>query len=248
MLALMDHLLPIAATFVLAGIVKGVIGLGLPTVSMGLLGLFMLPAEAAGLLLIPSFVTNLWQLFAGPGVGPLLKRLWTLLAGIAVGTLAGAGLIAGTGGHAATAGLGAALMLYAVVGLANLKLHISPRAERWASPLVGLTTGLITGATGTFVIPAVPYINALGLPRDDLVQALGLAFTMSTIALAAGLAWHGALPAGLAGTSLIALVPALAGMWLGGWIRRRVSAPLFRRIFFLGLLVLGAELPWHGLA
>ena len=248
MLSLMDHLLPIAAIFVLAGIVKGVIGLGLPTVSMGLLGLLMPPAEAATLLLIPSFVTNLWQLLAGPGFRPLLERLWTLLAGIAVGTLAGAGLIAGTGGHTATAGLGAALMLYAVVGLANLKLHIPPRAEPWASPLVGLTTGLITGATGTFVIPAVPYLNALGLARDDLVQALGLSFTVSTIALAAGLAWHGALPAGLAGTSLIALVPALAGMWFGGWIRRRVSAPLFRRIFFVGLLALGAELLWHGLA
>jgi uncharacterized membrane protein YfcA len=244
----MDHLLPITATFVLAGVVKGVIGLGLPTVAMGLLGLVMLPAEAAALLLIPSFVTNVWQLLAGPRFQPLLIRLRTLLAGTAIGTLAGAGLIAGTVGHAATAGLGAALMLYAAVGLANLTLRVPPRAERWASPLVGLATGLITGATGTFVIPAVPYLNALGLPRDDLVQALGLSFTVSTVALAAGLAWHGALPAGLAGTSLIALVPALAGMWLGGWIRHRVSAPLFRRIFFLGLLALGAELLWHGLA
>lgn len=244
----MDHLFPITATFVLAGIVKGIIGLGLPTVSMGLLGLFMLPAEAAALLLIPSFVTNIWQLLAGPQFWPLLVRLRTLLAGIAVGTVAGAGLIAGTGGHAVTAGLGAALLLYAAVGLANLSLRISPHAERWASPLVGLATGLITGATGTFVIPAVPYVNALGLPRDDLVQALGLAFTTSTIALAAGLAWHGALPAGLAGTSLVALAPALAGMWLGGWIRRRVSAAIFRRGFFIGLLVLGAELLWRGLA
>ena len=244
----MDHLLPITATFVLAGIVKGVVGLGLPTIAMGLLGLFMLPAQAAALLLIPSFVTNVWQLMAGPRFWPLLTRLRTLLAGVAIGTVAGAGLIAGAGGHAATAGLGAALMLYAVVGLANLPLHVPVRAERWANPLVGLATGLITGATGTFVIPAVPYINALGLARDDLVQALGLSFTVSTVALAVGLAWHGALPAGLAGSSLIALVPALAGMWLGGWLRRRVSAPLFRRIFLVGLLLLGAELLWHGLA
>ena len=52
----------VIATFMLAGTVKGVIGLGLPTVAMGLLGLAMLPAQAAALLIIPSTVTNLWQL------------------------------------------------------------------------------------------------------------------------------------------------------------------------------------------
>jgi uncharacterized membrane protein YfcA len=47
--------------FLLAGFVKGVIGLGLPTVSMGLLTLVMAPAKAASLLIVPSFVTNVWQ-------------------------------------------------------------------------------------------------------------------------------------------------------------------------------------------
>ncbi|MDR6287867.1 putative membrane protein YfcA [Inquilinus ginsengisoli] len=69
-------LLPIALTFLLAGFVKGVLGLGLPTVAMGLLGLAMAPAQAAALLVVPSLVTNLWQLFAGPRFGGLLRRLW----------------------------------------------------------------------------------------------------------------------------------------------------------------------------
>ena len=51
----------ITFTFLLAGFVKGVIGLGLPTVAVGLLGLVMPPAEAAALLVVPSMVTNLWQ-------------------------------------------------------------------------------------------------------------------------------------------------------------------------------------------
>ena len=56
----------VVATFVVAGFVKGVTGMGLPTVAMGVLGTLMLPAQAAALLLLPSFVTNVWQLFAGP--------------------------------------------------------------------------------------------------------------------------------------------------------------------------------------
>ena len=46
---------------------------------------------------------------------------------------------------------------------------------------------------------------------------------------------------------MLALVPALAGMVLGGWLRARVQPETFRLIFFAGLLVLGGELFWRGL-
>ncbi|MCI0756560.1 sulfite exporter TauE/SafE family protein [Teichococcus vastitatis] len=237
----------IAGTFLLAGVVKGVIGLGLPTVAMGLLGLVMPPVQAAALLLVPSLVTNLWQLLAGPRFGALLRRLRGMMLGIALGTVAGSGLIAGPATGAATTALGLALAAYAVVGLFGPALRVPPRAEPWAGPVLGAVTGVVTGATGVFVIPAVPYLAALGLARDDLVQALGLSFTVSTLALAAGLFWHDALPLQAAGASLLALVPALAGMALGGWLRARVRPGTFRLCFFLGLLALGGELAWRGL-
>jgi uncharacterized membrane protein YfcA len=243
---ILPHLLSIAFTFLLAGLVKGVIGLGLPTVAMGLLGLVMPPAQAAALLVVPSLVTNLWQLLSGPRFGALLVRLQGMMFGICLGTWGGSGLLAAGTTHFATPALGAALMVYAAVGLTKLQLRVPHRMELWAGPLVGAATGLVTGATGVFVIPAVPYLGALGLERNDLVQALGLSFTVSTLALAAGLAWHGALPAGAAGASLLALVPALAGMAFGGWLRGRVRASTFRMCFFLGLLVLGGELIWRG--
>jgi hypothetical protein len=85
----MDALVLIAgftlATFLLAGFVKGVIGLGLPTIGMGLLAVVMAPAQAAALLVVPSFVTNVWQLALGPGIGSLLRRLWPMLLGICLG-------------------------------------------------------------------------------------------------------------------------------------------------------------------
>jgi uncharacterized protein len=149
--------------------------------------------------------------------------------------------------HAATAALGGTLVLYGIVGLLKPRLRVPPRWEGWAGPLVGVATGLVTGATGVFVIPAVPYLGSLGLDQDDLVQALGLSFTMSTLALAAGLAWHGALPLAATGTSLLAVLPALAGMALGGWLRARARPETFRVCFFVGLLVLGGELFWRGL-
>ena len=235
-------------TFVLAGLVKGVIGMGLPTVAMGLLATAMPPAEAAALLVIPSLVTNLWQLLAGPAFAALARRLWTMMAGVAVGTVAGAGILVGNVAGLASVGLGIALVVYAVVGLAGVKMALARRHEAWLAPVVGVATGLVTGATGVFVLPAVPYLQAIGLEKEELVQALGLSFTVSTVALALGLLRVDAWQAGSIWLSLLALAPALGGMWAGQVLRLRILAPTFRRVFFAGLLVLGLYLTLRSFA
>ena len=109
----------IGATFLLAGLVKGVIGMGLPTVAMGLLALALPPAEAAAILVVPSLVTNVWQLLAGPRFAALARRLWPMMAAVLLGTIAGAGVLAGNVAGLAKIGLGIALIVYAVVGLAG---------------------------------------------------------------------------------------------------------------------------------
>ena len=234
--------LVILLTFLLAGAIKGVIGLGLPTVAVGLLSLVMTPVEAASLLVVPSLVTNIWQLALGPSLRPLIHRLGPMMVGICLGTLAGTGLLTSTSAGEATTALGIALVVYAVLGLTSRRFAVPAGNERWLGPAIGAATGLVTAATGVFVIPAVPYLQALGFDKDDLVQALGLSFTVSTIALAASLAHEGVLGAAGAGASFLALLPALAGMGLGQWIRGRVSAETFRRCFFVGLLLLGLHL------
>lgn len=228
--------------FLLAGAVKGIVGLGLPTVAVGLLGIAMAPREAAALIVIPSLLTNAWQLATGPGVRDLWRRLWPMLAAIVAGTLAGGALLPPGSAAGAGAALGGALVLYAASGLAAFRLDVPPHAQRYAGPLVGLATGAITATTGVSVMPVVPYLGGLRLERDALVQALGLAFTASTCALAAALLLAGQLQPHAAGLSLYALAPAMLGMWLGQHLRSRIRPALFRRCFFVGLLGLGLHL------
>ena len=244
---LVSYLPLILATFLLAGLVKGVVGLGLPTISVGLLGLVMPPMQAAALLLVPSMVTNIWQLADGRNPWPMLRRLWPMLLGIVLGTLLLGGWLRGRDLAQASQWLGMALVLYAGLGLLAVRFHVRPAQEAWLAPLIGAATGALTALTGVFVIPAVPYLQAIGLEKDELVQALGLSFSVSTLALAASLGQRGELlqPA-LLGLSLLALVPALLGMAGGQWLRRRISAQLFKRCFFIGLLLLGAELSLRG--
>lgn len=239
------HVLVVALTFFVAGFVKGVAGMGLPTVAMGVLSAIMSPVSAASLLVIPSFVTNFWQLFTGPNFVALLKRFWVMMLGIMIGTLAGSWLLTSTNTVYASVGLGATLIVYAVHGLFARPLAVPARLEHPLSPVIGLTTGLINGGTGVFTLPAVPYLQALGLSKDDLIQALGLSFTVSTIALAAGLARGGAFHVGNITLSALAVIPALLGMQVGTMVRERISAAAFRRWLLILIAILGLELAAH---
>jgi len=239
----------VAAVFVLGGFVKGVIGLGLPTITMGVLSVALPPAQAAALLVVPSLLTNVWQV-GGPGTAALVRRLLPMLVALCTGVAIGSGWLSSASGATtawATGGLGAALVAYAAFGLLRWRPQVSARQESWLGPAVGLATGLVTAATGVFVIPAVPYVQALGLARDELVRALGLVFLVATVALGLALGGHGALPLAMAGASLLAVAPALLGMAFGQALRRRVAPEPFRRLFLAGLLALGGYLALRAL-
>jgi uncharacterized membrane protein YfcA len=236
----------VAGVFALGGFVKGVVGLGLPTIAMGLLSVLMVPAQAAALLVVPSLVTNVWQI-GGPGLQALLRRLAPMLAGVCIGTWAGAGWLtspdgASHGASMASLGLGLALVVYAALGLLNWRPRVRSTDEWWLGPVVGIATGLVTAATGVFVIPAVPYLQALGMEKEELVRSLGISFLVSTIALGFVLGHGGALQTNALMGSALALLPALLGMGVGQWLRLRVRPEVFKKIFFCGLLALGGYL------
>jgi len=229
----------VAAAFLIAGMVKGVIGLGLPTVSLALLTATIGLQPAMALMLAPSFVTNLWQGATGGQLGPILRRLWPFLVCATVTIWLGAALSAPVDVALLSALLGVLLVVYAVIGLGRPQFSLPPDSEVWSGPLAGCINGVLTGMTGSFAVPGVPYLQALGLPRDMLVQAMGVLFTLSTLALGLAMAGRGLLDGQLGLGSALAILPALAGMVLGQRLRRRIAEAAFRRLFFAALLVLG---------
>lgn len=233
---------PLTVTFLLAGLVKGVTGMGLPTVAMGLLGSIMSPSAAAALLIIPSLITNIWQMLAGPSLPILLRRFWPVMLAIVIGTMAATRLMVNVDPVLSRVALGVTLIAYAVYALFSPQFSLSSEKERWLSPLAGLITGAVTGITGIYAIPAVPFLQALNLDKDALVQVLGLSFTVSTLSLAAGLILNGAYTQSQAGLSMVAVLPSILGMWLGQRVRARISQKTFRQCFLFLLLVLGCEM------
>jgi uncharacterized membrane protein YfcA len=235
-------LILIAAAFLLAGFVKGVIGLGLPTVSMGLLAVTMQPSRALAIVIVPAIITNIWQTFVGPYLRDIIRRLWPLMVGTVVGIWLNAGMLTGPYARYGTIVLGVLLVIYAIIGLSTFSFKVAPANEGWIGGIVGLITGVVSAATGVQVIPSMPFMQAIGMEKDELVQALGVFFTVATLALAFNLTAAGLLSAATALPGAVAMAAAFAGMFVGQAVRSRMQPEVFRRWFLFAMILLGLYL------
>ncbi|MCA6103987.1 sulfite exporter TauE/SafE family protein [Bradyrhizobium australafricanum] len=240
---MVDHLLIfIAFAFLLGGFVKGTLGLGLPTVAMGLLATTMAPGQAIAIVIVPAIVTNIWQTFVGPYLRDILKRLWPLMLGTVAGIWINAGLLTGPYAAYGTVVLGVLLVIYAIVGLSRFSFKVAQRDEKWIGGIVGVITGLISAATGVQVIPSMPFMQAIGMEKDELVQALGVFFTTATVALAFNLTASGLLTAATALPGAVAMAASFTGMFIGQAVRTRMHPEVFRRWFLIAMILLGIYL------
>src|SRR4030088_1275124 len=235
-------LILIAAAFLLAGFVKGVIGLGLPTVSMGLLPGTMQPSHALAIVLVPAVVTNVWQTFFGPYWRDILRRLWPLMVGTVIGIWLNAGMLTGPYARYGTIVLGVLLLIYAIVGLNQFSFSVPRSDEKWVGGIVGVITGVVSAATGVQVIPSMPFMQAIGMEKDELVQALGVFFTVATVALAFNLTSAGLLNASTTVPGAVAMAGSFTGMFIGQSVRSRMQPEAFRRWFLVAMILLGLYL------
>ncbi len=228
----------IAGAFLIGGVVKGVIGLGLPSVSLALLAVIIDLPSAMALIVIPTFFTNVWQALVGGNGKVLVARLWPFFLLAAITVWIGAGALTRVDLAWLSALLGLLLMVYSIVNLGGMHFKTSPRHEVWLGPLLGSMNGVFMGMTGSAVVPGVMYLQSLGLSRDVLVQAMGILFMVTTLALGIALQQNAFLTVQNGMVSLASLLPAVIGMLFGQRIRQDLSEVWFRRVFFVSLLLL----------
>ncbi len=234
-----DTLLLLCFAFLLGGLVKGVIGTGLPTIALALLTATIGLKEGMAIILLPSILTNIEQGLLGGHLKEVLARSWSFLFTTFLTVWVGAAFITRVDIAMLSGLLGTILLLYAFIGLSAQKIARPGTAEIWLSPLIGSINGLLTGLTGSSVIPGVLYLQSLELGRDRLIQTMGLLFLTSTTTLAFALQKNQLLSRELIILSAIAFIPSYIGMLAGRRIRRNISEQLFRRLFFIFMLLLG---------
>lgn len=229
----------IGAVFLLAGTIKGVVGLGLPSVSVALLTATLGLANGLALIVIPTFVTNVWQAAYSENLAAAIKRHWLFLASAVAMVVPGAAVLTFVRLELLSALLGVVLIVYALATLARFRIHIPPAHEGWAGAVSGAATGLITGMTGSSIVPGVFYLQALGLRRAELVPAMGILFGACAFMLAISLGRIGIVTGETLIVSAAALIPALAGMEIGQRLGKMLSEEVFRRALLCALFLLG---------
>jgi len=233
----------IGLIFILAGFVKGVAGFGLPTVSIALIALFKPIPEAIGLILVPAFVTNIWQGLAGGQLRIVVPRIAVFLFCAVIATVAAAWHLSAVDSRLLAGLLGLSLLASASLALLAPNLPAPSRAlERILAPPMGAISGVLAGFTGSFLVPAAPWLQAIRLPREQFVQAYGVCVLAINASLTLTLAGGGVMTREIGIMSLLSLPPALGGMFLGQKLRLFLPEARFRKVVQILLWLIGAWL------
>src|ERR1700726_2927101 len=172
----------------------------------------------------------------------IVRRLWPLMLGTVVGIWLNAGMLTGPSARYGSIVLGALLVIYAIVSLSKFSFTVARRDEKWVGGVVGVMTGVVSAATGVQVIASMPFMQAIGMEKDELVQALGVFFTVATLALAFSLSTAGVLTAATALPGAVAMVCSFTGVFVGQSVRSRMQPEGFRRWFLIAMIFLGLYL------
>jgi uncharacterized protein len=226
----------------LAGLLKGFTGLGFSTCALPFLVLAVGVKTAVALVLMPAIASNVMLLWRVGHVPETVSRFWPMYVALIPGVANGISLLAWVDGATAARGLGLITMLYAGLSLWRPNLQLAPRLEGPMLLPIGLLNGLLTGLTGSQIIPLLPYMMGLRLDPDRFVQAVNIAVTFTAGLMLIGLAVAGMLPKQLALASVLGIVPASIGTVIGNQARTLVPTAQFRSLVLYTLLFLGAIL------
>jgi hypothetical protein len=230
------------AVLLAAGIVKGVIGIGLPLITIPALSFFVGVPQAIAIMSLPILITNGYQAFTNPELPGAARRFWPLMAALVAGVLLGASLLVALEERTLYAVLGVAVIAFGLLNLANPRVELPAGTERWLAPPVGFGAGVLGGLSNFFGPPIVMYLVALRLPREAFVATVGLAFFVGAVPLYLLLVVHDVYGWGELAASAAAILPVLAGVRAGEVVRRRVPQQVFRTLVLGLLIVIGLNL------
>jgi len=237
-----EYLLVIGFVFVLAGLVKGVVGFGLPTIGIGIGALITDIPTAMMLILLPTFITNIFQILFNGNFGKVLARTWIFMLGAVVLIPVGLAAVLEYPLFPFERVLGLSILIYGVAGIRGFNPKMAEKWKLFIGLPCGLINSILTGMTGSFSVPGMMYLRALHLGKNDLLCAAGLLFLLSTVGMGLSLWWLDRATEELSLVSLVMCVPVGIGILMGTWIRGYLSDVMFDKIFLNAFVVLGCYL------
>jgi uncharacterized protein len=237
----------VVCSLIVAGFLKGIIGVGMPVVALPLLSLFIDIKSAAMLLSMPLIFSNLPQALEGRKTGRCLMQLMPVILGMIPGLFLGVRLLLAL--DAGVAKIIAGLVLIVVGGITLLapKLQLQ---SRLILP-TGITFGFFGGVLGGVAAMSGPlvfiFLLAKGLRGKAFTKEASMYLVVSSILLAILLTASRQFSWLDVSVSTAAMLPVALGMYVGQHMRDKIAPETFKRLVLVAVIAAGAELLRHGL-
>lgn len=228
--------------FLLAGTIKGVVGIGLPIAAVGILSQIVEARTAVLLAIFPIVVSNVWQVYRSGNVLPAVKRYGYFAVTLAVALFVTTFFADRVSADALVFALGFMIVLFAVTNLAFTPPALPAKYDRIGQVVAGLASGISGGLTAIWGPPMVIYFLARRLDKDEFVRASGILFLCGSIPLLIGYINNGMITFETAQMSGAMIVPTLLGFAIGERIRKRLDASKFRMAVLVMFLIIGLNL------
>jgi len=241
-----DFLVQICLIFVLAGLVKGSVGFGLPTIGIGLGARISDIQTAMMLILVPTIFTNMTQILSTGSVASVLTKTWAFLLGAVVLVPGGLWMVVVVPEFPYERLLGLSILVYSLASLRGFNPVMRTKNNHGIGVALGLLNSVLTGMTGSMSVPGVMYLRSLQFTKDDLLCAMGILFFTATLAMGGSLWWLDRATQELSVLSVMMCVPVALGVWVGMQVRSTLSEERFKQIFLWAFTALGAYLVVFG--
>jgi uncharacterized membrane protein YfcA len=231
-----------ALAFLIAGTIKGIVGLGLPTAAIAGMTLVIAPRTAIALILFPMMFLNMWQWLKAGLVLRTVRRYWVFCVILTLGVGVSSYLSRDLPNRAMLGALGGVMLLFVVVSWGGLLPVLRPKYDLASQIGFAVFAGTIGGLTAAWAAPMSIYLTMRGVDKDEFIRASGFLITIGTFPLCLTYAKLGFLTGPLALSSIAMILPAMVGYSLGERIRNRLAPETFRRAILLVFLVLALNL------
>jgi uncharacterized membrane protein YfcA len=243
----LDVLLFAALVLLIAGTIKGFVGLGLPTVSMALLSLVYEPRAAMSLILLPMLLSNVWQMYRGEDMLGVIGRYWRFGAVLAVTVAATVWFSQSARDEVLLFALGLVVLAFVALSWTDRVPDIPEVWHRPAEVFFASVAGIVGGLTAAWAAPMAIYLKTRRVSPDEFVQASGFLITAGSLPLIVMFLAVSHVEAKALGLSAVLIVPTLLGFSLGEWLRRGIDPKAFHRALMIVFLCLGLNLIFRAL-
>jgi len=231
----------------IGGLSKGVLGVGLPMVATPILSIFAPIPDVVAVTYFPILATNLYQALAGGHLTIMAKRFAPMMLVTVMATPVGTFSLVRLSPGTVSILLGLAVAFFAAASLARPTLRVNPR---WERP-ISIAAGAIGGFFGGMVLiggPAVIMLMvALHLKKEEFIGAMGLVYLSMLVPAGVSLVGFGVLRTEHVIPGLISLIPVVAALALGQWVRGRIDEDRFRKVLLVSMVVIGLNLIRRGI-